>query len=146
MTQEQQEGQDHVAEASQRLAFVQLQRRAAADSGSPDEGEGRHASSSGHGASSMGDANGGGVTLCAPSSSSGSGLGVDLGSSLGRAATKTPEPASPSGMSEDEAFSFPVTPPSEPTVPGAVFSSWQSFRKRSRKVGLPAFAAQILKA
>ncbi len=44
---------------------------------------------------------------------------------------KTPEPASPSGRSEeDEAFSFPVTPPSEPAAPGAVFSSWQSFRKR----------------
>lgn len=46
-------------------------------------------------------------------------------------AVKTAEPASPSGRSEeDEAFSFPVTPPSEPAAPGAVFSSWHSFRKR----------------
>lgn len=44
---------------------------------------------------------------------------------------KTAEPASPSGRSEeDEAFSFPVTPPSEPAAPGAVFSSWHSFGKR----------------
>ena len=45
------------------------------------------------------------------------------------------DPASPSGASEeDENFSFPLTPPSEPAAPAAVFSSWHSFRKRSSKV------------
>ena len=44
------------------------------------------------------------------------------------------DPASPSGISEeDENFSFPLTPPSEPAAPAAVFSSWHSFRKRSSK-------------
>ena len=33
---------------------------------------------------------------------------------------------------EDEAFSFPVTPPSEPAAPGAVFSSWASFQSGGR--------------
>jgi hypothetical protein len=38
-------------------------------------------------------------------------------------------PATPASAShEDEAFSFPVTPPSEPAAPGAVFSSWASFQ------------------
>jgi hypothetical protein len=62
-------------------------------------------------------------------------------------AVKTPEPASPSGRSEeDEAFSFPVTPPSEPAAPGAVFSSWQSFRKRrpSKVPLIPAVSATRL--
>lgn len=43
----------------------------------------------------------------------------------------------PAGVSdEDEAFSFPVTPPSEPAAPGAVFSSWASVQSggRPRKV------------
>lgn len=47
------------------------------------------------------------------------------------------DPASPSGVSEeDENFTFPLTPPSEPAAPAAVFSSWHSFRKRSSKVCL----------
>ncbi|BDA40915.1 probable dual specificity tyrosine-phosphorylation-regulated kinase at C-terminar half [Coccomyxa sp. Obi] len=55
---------------------------------------------------------------------------------FGFSAVKTAEPASPSGRSEeDEAFSFPVTPPSEPAAPGAVFSSWHSFRKRRPSKG-----------
>ncbi|KAK9821720.1 hypothetical protein WJX81_003748 [Elliptochloris bilobata] len=42
-------------------------------------------------------------------------------------------PATPVGVSdEDEAFSFPVTPPSEPAAPGAVFSSWASFQSSGR--------------
>lgn len=39
----------------------------------------------------------------------------------------------PVGVSdEDEAFSFPVTPPSEPAAPGAVFSSWASIQSGGR--------------
>ena len=42
-------------------------------------------------------------------------------------------PTTPVGVSdEDEAFSFPVTPPSEPAAPGAVFSSWASFQSGGR--------------
>ena len=45
---------------------------------------------------------------------------------------------------EDEAFSFPVTPPSEPAAPGAVFSSWASFQSggRAHKVGRFALLAR----
>ena len=50
-------------------------------------------------------------------------------------ASRSLDPQSPSGVSEeDENFSFPLTPPSEPAAPAAVFSSWQSFRKRGSKV------------
>ena len=48
---------------------------------------------------------------------------------------ETPKPAGKEG--EDAAFSFPVTPASEPPAaePGSVFKTWPSFRKE-RKSGI----------
>ncbi|KAK9803910.1 hypothetical protein WJX72_004019 [[Myrmecia] bisecta] len=48
----------------------------------------------------------------------------------------TPFPRTPketsSDMEDDAPFSFPVTPPSEPAAPTAVFGSWPSFKHRKK--------------